>query len=152
LPELGWWYWVPVREGSSNTPDGPGGEFLCVTYVGSNYAQMTDIFGDPRRVHFDELEKSGVRELDPARVIAKQSSLFRAAVQEKMDEVRRITAALGVTPHRRIAGQDSEATGTLIRAGGAEFEGICSSSHGKDQADAHFVRGDRGPSPGGRCR
>jgi hypothetical protein len=103
---------------------------------------MTDIFGAARTAHFDELEKSGICELDPDRVISEHSAHFRIAVQEKM-ELRCITAALGVTPHRRIPGQDSEAIGALIRTGGVDFEG---KSNGQDQAVVHFVRGDRGPA------
>lgn len=92
LIERGQWYWVKDEE------DGPW--LACVTYVGTNYAQLDSAnTGSYCRVHFDKFdEEIERRELDPDAIIEKNVNRHREAVNLLLDEIKQLTAKLGLTP------------------------------------------------------
>lgn len=108
--EVGQWYWVI---------DGSDRWLGCITHVGSNYVEMEGVDGK-LRVHFDEFHtKCGDRELDPDTHIDSQVRLHQHNVHRLMQEVKELTARLGVAP-------------SLELGDGNETQALAKSNPGKD--------------------
>lgn len=89
--EVGQWYWVKREDGDP--------WFACVTSVGSNYAKVESPHGSFLRIHFDNFaEQIERREYDPDKVIKKNIDRHREAVRVLLDEIKQLTARLGLTP------------------------------------------------------
>jgi hypothetical protein len=98
---IGEWYWIKG--------DGEEKEwFGCVTEVGSNYAEFGGVPNgsheswNSTRVHFDKFSKVCRREPDPESVIRRNIGFYRGIVQEKLGEIKEITARLGITDHLKL--------------------------------------------------
>src|ERR1700723_2043557 len=88
--ECGQWYWVRNDEGD----DWLG----CITHIGSNYAQLTSVYQGNARIHFDEWSDAiRTREEHPEMVMDREIQYHRRIVSDLMDEIKRLTARLGLT-------------------------------------------------------
>lgn len=92
--ELGQWYWA-------KSEDGP--QLACVTHIGSNYFELSS----PRsqhgsshwRIHFDRVDEDvDRREFSPDLVIEARIRKHQEAVKSLLNDVRRLTSNLGLTP------------------------------------------------------
>lgn len=92
--EIGWWYWVKSVDRKDKTD-----HFMCLVYVGSNYVEFQSPYNRSRRVHFDKFDDECRREMNPDAVIRKEVEAAQGFVQEKLAEVKKITARLGVEPN-----------------------------------------------------
>jgi len=114
--KLGQWYWVNDEASWGGETDDDGKKLKegqkyrwlgCVMEIGSNYVKLKSPPGERGsssvRVHFDEFDK----ELTPApeadQYIADRQGRARLQVRSLLEEVRALTAKLGVVPTRQIA-------------------------------------------------
>jgi hypothetical protein len=101
-PVEGQWYDTRFREGEIH--------LACCIHVGSNYATLKNVSGWSRRVHFDAFDTTCVRVLDPEVRIAREVAQRKAKIGALMEDVRELTARLGVAHHTQIGdGQESQA-------------------------------------------
>lgn len=96
---LGEWYWVK-RDRNLADEDEEKEFFGCVVRLGSNFAQIENPYESWVRVHLDEFDKLCRREPDPEGVIRGRQEHYRAVVRDRLAEIRKVTARLG------LAGQD----------------------------------------------
>jgi hypothetical protein len=108
-PEIGQWYWI------SEEPDHEHKESWrwlgCVTRIGSNYVKLKGPAerhtGElTTRIHFDEFWEKCERVPDPDSIINSNILSHKAEAERLMLEVQQVTAMLGVTPKKAIAGVD----------------------------------------------
>lgn len=92
ITEVGRWFWIL----SKDFDDKVKRCFACVTHIGSNYVALRSPFRQTWRIHFKDFEKFCTEELAPQQVIADGIESHKAQVREYMEEVRAITARLGV--------------------------------------------------------
>ncbi len=120
--EVGQWYWV--RDSRSELDDETDEwedveyEWLgCITEIGSNYVELHSPKGHRGqsycRVHFDKFFDELRYEPDHARVIDKNVIKYKLQVEEKMDEVKAVTARLGVSNRLSIE-ERSESSSTAL--------------------------------------
>jgi len=102
---IGEWYWVKEPKEAEF--------FGCVVEVGSNYVKIENAHGSSTRVHFDQFDKTCRRELDPEKVIRGRVEHYRGVVQEKLGEIQKITARLGLTPQLNIEQHQPESSKAL---------------------------------------
>lgn len=116
--DVGRWYWVKRNE-EGKPFDTPW--LGCVVHVGSNYAQLEDPgakYGSyEQRVHFDVWAETCEWEPGAQAAIADKINMHRENVVALMQEVRDLTARLGVS--QRGALPEPEAEG-LVRATGLQ--------------------------------
>lgn len=96
LIELGQWYWLKMFSKDKEE------RVACVTLIGSNFVELVDPYGNNNRVHLDEFEGKCRLEPDPETVIRKNLDYYRSVVQDKLGEIKAITARLGVTNHQKL--------------------------------------------------
>lgn len=94
---LGQWRWVETV----NYNDEISWVFVCVTYLGSNYAKFETPHCNRQgysswRVHFNDLDKETRIEMNPQDHIQKQIDINRGLVRTKLEEVKQVTSNLGV--------------------------------------------------------
>lgn len=91
--EVGQWYWLTHEDyrGKEVT------ELTCVVHLGSNYAQLEDVGRGSTRVHFDEFDQVTEFEPNPEPYIQSQIDRHQDNVRELMDEVKQLTAGLGIS-------------------------------------------------------
>ena len=124
--EIGQWYWIkdthqvrnpeyPFAEGDwddSMTDEqiealppqriDEAYEWLgCIVKLGTNFAKLKDD-QQSRRVHFDEFDDVCRLEPDARGVINGEVQRCRFEIEGKMNEIRELTARLGVTPREAI--------------------------------------------------
>lgn len=85
--EPGQWYWVKQEDGRA---------LACVVHVGSNYVEVEYVSGSSQRFHFDVFDDRLTPEPDPAAAIAERVSHYQGVVAQLMQDVRDVTARLGV--------------------------------------------------------
>jgi hypothetical protein len=112
----GQWYWVKEKDG----------EWLgCVTHIGSNYAEITSAYGGYSRIPFDGWDDHIARiEPNAGLVINQKVTEHQANVRSLLNEVRRVTASLGLTPVASLPA--AEAVSTALVA-----------VHGRHDVDEH---------------
>ena len=113
LLKIGSWYWVKDDEEENKC------HFMCITHIGTNMA----VFRTPPldkyeqyvsfRVHFDEWARCTL-EPEYRLYISMQVDHYRERANELREEVKEVTARLGVTPRTELdAGAQSTALTTL---------------------------------------
>ncbi len=104
----GQWFWIKDRDGD---------EWLgCVVRVGSNYALLEHPNGNEERIHFDEFLARTRRELDPKSVIEGKVAHYREKVCQLLNDVKALTASLGVAPKTEIKEVQTTALAALSGA------------------------------------
>lgn len=118
-PKVGQWYWVTYQGHDDHWKKRTFTPLMCLMRLGSNYAKFAGLPEDSEydrwsgiRIHFNEFAKSCRFEPDPEGVIKGQIELHRRRVVALMDEVRQVTAALGVS-QRALPAEETQA---LVRA------------------------------------
>lgn len=88
----GQWYWLRDNEEDDKPLLG------CITHLGSNYAEFKPVGGySPVRVHADDFDRRCQRELCPEEYIRSRVEHHQRKVNALLDEVKRLTAGLGIT-------------------------------------------------------
>lgn len=101
-PVRGKWYWVSEKNADGKTTKW----FGCVTHVGSNYVKLkgpiseTSMHSD--RIHFDEFWQRCTYVPEPDPIINGKIEKYRQLTADLMDEVKALTAKLGVAPRQEI--------------------------------------------------
>ncbi len=97
-----------------------GGWLGCVTHVGSNYVQIEGPADNGStyvtRIHYDNFWKRCVLVEDPDPIIDGKILHYQAETRRLMQEVRAVTAKLGVAPRHEITEGDSEVKAISIRS------------------------------------
>lgn len=114
--ELGQWYWVVNRKKSVNS-DGTDSFiesrwFGCVMKIGSNFVELehpycSKLGGHVARVHFNNFQNRLIREVNPQQVIDQNIAHFHAQANDQMNQIKAITARLGVTTQTTIEHQQN---------------------------------------------
>jgi hypothetical protein len=108
---VGQWYWV--------TPESKKSEWLaCVVLVGSNFAKLKSPQDKTQRIHFDDFDRLTRRELDPKAVIEGRVKGLQSVVSGLMEDVKAITARLGVGP----AVETSASTALAVLSGAPDVK------------------------------
>lgn len=111
LITVGQWYWVK----------GEKGEWLaCVTYIGSNFAEMTHPDGGHARVHLDEFVKECRPEPHPEAIIREKTEHYRGVVRSKLIEVKNLTARLGIVDPLKAGSPQDTSTRALSTLSGTD--------------------------------
>lgn len=92
--------------------------FVCVTGLGSNYANVQDVWGQAWRVHFGHFVRVCEHEPNPDAVIGSHVEASRRKIQEALRDVQEIHVRLGLSQIR--AAQAAEQTGLAILSGHAD--------------------------------
>ncbi len=96
LVKMGQWFWLPVGDPDEGIPYVD--TLVCCTAIGTNYAEVKSPGGMSWRIHMNEFDKELRPESDPRKVIAGNVSKHQRQVGVLLDEVRAVTARLGVSP------------------------------------------------------
>lgn len=76
----------------------------CVTHIGSNYAALSGVYENHKRIHFDKFDELiARRELDPKGVIKSKIAKHRTKSELLLDRVKQLTAKLGIVPREELA-------------------------------------------------
>jgi hypothetical protein len=122
--QRGQWYWVNSTERKYDEKkkkhvDVPTRWLACVMNVGSNYVLLEE----PRnegggtrtiRVHFDEFYEVLEREENPGPVIQERVETYQRMASEHLEEIKAITARLGVSPRVGIEHGSSSGSGGAL--------------------------------------
>lgn len=88
----GQWYWLRDNEEDDKPLLG------CITHLGSNYAEFTPVGGySPVRIHADDFDRRCQREPCPEEYIRSRVEHHQRKVNALLNEVKRLTAGLGIT-------------------------------------------------------
>lgn len=102
-------------------PDEPGEWLGCLTYLGSNYAELTAWHSHHReRVHLDAFAGRCRPEPDADAYIRQQAGHWQKEAQRLIGEVHELTARLGVGEQRLLAVQPEPGTAALARLSGGD--------------------------------
>lgn len=107
--EVGTWVWVLPKEQPDEREDEDGNtryssrdpveEWLgCVVHVGSNFAKVKGPMGQARRIHLERFDSETRPEPNARAVIERHVNQGRENVGKLLEEVKAITARLGVSP------------------------------------------------------
>jgi len=113
-PAVGKWYWLRL--------DGWEEEVLsCVVHVGTNFLKMKTVSESSHRVHVKDFFDVCRHEPDPDTRIDGRVAEESARIATLMDEIRSVTARLGVGPSLALPGKEalSEARALAVIGGGA---------------------------------
>lgn len=99
LLETGQWYWVK---------DGKKEWLGCITRVGSNYAKLETPYGSYDRIHLDKFQEVCRPETSPETYIHGKISHYRGVMRNTLQEIKDITARLGVSTQEHIEHTPSE--------------------------------------------
>lgn len=116
-----------VEEKETKPPKPP--ILCCVTGLGSNYVELTEAaqkYSSAFRVALGGFDDCCVLEPDPQGYIRRQVAVRQDNVRELMDEIRRVTAALGVT-----------APGGVLSDGGASATTALAAAHSVGDITEH---------------
>lgn len=120
-PKVGQWVWVKLSGSDHESADRHDGEHHvwlgCITHVGSNFVKIQGVRFHTR-IHFDQLDERCTPEPNPTTFIAAQIDKRRERVRELLAEVRRVAAALGVTPMQALEDSTDHTTQALATASG----------------------------------
>lgn len=115
--EVGQWYWV--KDAAEDLPQWLG----CVVVIGSNYVSLRGPRHHKERIHVDAFWSRCTREHDPEYVINGKVALHRGRVQDLLQEIKVLTAGLGLTPSLALTGSGTEMTQALaLRGQGQEVK------------------------------
>lgn len=110
---VGQWYWVL---GKKSSQDWLG----CLMQIGSNYVEIEGPKGEANsyhccRVHFDDISSELRLEHDPIKVIRDNAQHYHGLAQKYLDEVRDLTARLGMSSQSSIGqgGQNGSALAVM---------------------------------------
>lgn len=98
---IGQWYWVKVSDDDDKLCE----KLACITEIGSNYVKLTapSRYGhNVWRVHYTNYHASLRRELNASAAIAERVGHYQKQITDAMNEVKAITARLGVNPQARL--------------------------------------------------
>lgn len=113
--KVGDWFWI---HGDSDDDDEK--RWLgCVTHVGSNYLNFEGVAGRwsySDRVHFDRVPVCCTPAPDAQAIVAREIVKRRQNVMELLDEVKLLTAKLGVDP-RGLPTPEGETQALAVRSG-----------------------------------
>jgi len=111
-PKVGRWYWVKSEE------DGKEDRWLgCVIHVGSNYIELEAVGGGSTRVHGDVFWQECTFIPEPDRILQHEIDTHQRQVYALMDEVKQITARLGVAQSLELPSATSEVRALAVRSG-----------------------------------
>jgi hypothetical protein len=114
-PKVGRWYWRTLEDKEGV----PTRRLVCVTHVGSNYAEVDGPETNSARIHEDEFHKQCVLETDPESVIKRHVAEHQTVVHELMAEIKALTMRLAVTT---APGLHSGEAGALALYSGKDVE------------------------------
>ena len=122
--ERGQWYWVSSTERvwddqKRKHVDKPTRWLACVMGVGTNHLRLEEPRNEGSgtrtiRVHFDEFWEVLEREENPEPVIQERLAHFQKLATEHLDEIKTITARLGVSPREGIEHSQSSGSGGAL--------------------------------------
>jgi len=114
--ELGQWCWRLHPDDKERKE-----WFGCITHVGSNYVHVQSLGYSHIRVHFDEIDEYLRFESDPKSVIGNSIAHHKRRVRDLMEEIKKVTARLGVSNRTAIGvkGEDEGHTTALANISGA---------------------------------
>jgi len=112
---LGSWHWLKVQTNKGAITE----RFVCVTGIGSNYAEVQTPGGSSWRIHFDEWDDETRPEPNHKAVIEEEISEKKKAISGLMTEVQAVTARLGMTP----VSADETGTALAVLSGQADVDG-----------------------------
>lgn len=99
---VGQWYWVKDTDSKGAVIE----RLACVTEIGSNYVQLHAPSRHGHycmRVHYTDYHTDLRREMNAGAAIAEKVTFFQKRIAERMEEVKAITARLGVNPAARLS-------------------------------------------------
>ena len=105
LIEIGQWYWTKLK----NEKD----FFGCVIQIGSNFVELENVYESTERIHLKDFGKLCRREMDPGKVIGERIAFFKGVVNEKLGQIKEITAKLGLVAQEAQPTSDSRALSVL---------------------------------------
>lgn len=110
--ELGQWFWVKSRRYNSETKVQEDFEWLgCVMQIGSNFVEVSlpenSYSGRTERVHFDQFWERLRFEPEADAVIQKNIAHYRQKTAGLLEEVKSLTARLGISPQAALAHRSS---------------------------------------------
>lgn len=113
---IGQWYWVKKVSKDSKTGETKISEWLgCVMHVGSNYVEIegpSEHGSQSSRVHFNIFHERTRPESDAESVIRGKVANLQAEATGYLEEVKRITASLGVSPQEAIEASGGGSAGS----------------------------------------
>lgn len=115
-PEIGsWWWYTHETYDHDQEKSVTKRALVCVTDLGSNFAELTSPHRWHWKVHFDEFDKVCEAEPDPQRYINLKIAHHTERVRELMNEIQRVTTRLGVVPHDALSAtaETSQALSTV---------------------------------------
>lgn len=123
--QIGQWYWVndvvewDHEDEGKRWKKGDKYKWLgCVMEIGSNYVKVEspryDHSSSSTRVHFDEFEKVLKYEPNADQYIADQQLLYKQRVNALIEEVKEVTAKLGIVPTQQVADHSGEGQNALV--------------------------------------
>jgi len=107
--KLGSWYWYKDEDGTY---------LCCIISIGSNYVKVKGLYSDSSsghwtaRVHFDKFEEHLTPCLNAQEIITQHQAEYKDNVRLLLEEVKEITARLGVSNSHAI--EQKETTGTAL--------------------------------------
>ena len=113
-PEVGRWYRVKCD-------DDKVAWLGCAVHIGSNYVGLKGVRGNGGRcevrLHFDEFWQRCEYVPDPQPIIDEHMLKARNRVNELMNEIKMLTARLGVGQHQALGAVDGETQAIAVRSG-----------------------------------
>lgn len=98
LIQVGQWYWITTDWYQRK----PFDFFSCVTHIGSNFIEFTGVGGGNVRIHINDFEKKCKPEPNPEKYIQDCQAHYQKEVQNKLGEIKEITARLGLLAQSKI--------------------------------------------------
>lgn len=111
--EVGQWYWVSEKNNPLDR------WFGCVVRIGSNFIKLQTPYDQDERIHFKDFHTRCTQEKNPESVIRKEISEYHQVVREKLGEIQKVTARLGVSQQLKIELQ-AESTKALSVLSGTD--------------------------------
>ncbi|KKN96656.1 hypothetical protein LCGC14_0163000 [marine sediment metagenome] len=127
--EVGQWYWVKHTKSRYNEETDKYEDYEyewlgCITEIGSNYVELHSPRGHQGqshcRVHFDDFFDELRHEPKPKDVIGRNVHKYKALVEEKMAEVKALTARLGVSSRIGIEERSESSSTALVTLSGTD--------------------------------
>lgn len=114
---LGQWYWYIHKDTETTKQEKWLG---CITEIGSNYVEIRSPGSRSyyrERVHFDKFYETLIFEPNAAKVIQENIDLNKSKVNYYLEEIKRITAALGVSEKQLLPEEKASSTDLVIMSG-----------------------------------
>ncbi len=121
--KIGDWYQLSVTERDDDGKKTVGKELVCITHVGTNYAELTNKNGATWRIHFDAFEDLCVFEPNAPAMIAEKIRGHQVKAAQLMGRVQEITERLAIAPNAGALPAGNETQALALRGGGESVEG-----------------------------